>query len=273
MVEIDVVNLHLIYPIYGSSSRSLKTNLLNIATGGKFKKVKDRETINVEALRAVTFHLQSGDRLALVGHNGSGKSTLLKVLAGIYPPTEGFVSIRGRVSSSLNISLTFEEDASGYDNIRLAGLWMGLSKQNIQRLIEDTVSFTDLGNFLAMPIRTYSAGMKTRLAFAVSTAIVPDILLLDEGLGAGDASFWEKAQDRTNRYLGSVKILVLASHSTELLKKFCNKALWLEHGEVKAFGELEPILEAYHCPQRVISNSLSNSAPESSLTSYTNSKK
>lgn len=246
MAEIDVVNLSLAYPIYGASSRSLKTNLLNIATGGKFKKNRGKDTIDVQALRTVTFRLQSGDRLALIGHNGSGKSTLLKVLAGIYPPTDGFALIRGRISSSLNISLTFEEDASGYDNIRFAGLWMGLSKKNIERLVEDTVRFTDLGNFLAMPIRTYSAGMKTRLAFAVSTAVVPDILLLDEGLGAGDASFWEKAQDRTNRYLGSVKILVLASHSTELLKKFCNKALWLEHGEVKAFGALESTLEAYH---------------------------
>lgn len=243
MAEIILENLSLDYPVFGLSTRSFKQSLLKISTGGLI--ASDANTVVIEALKSLSVHLQSGDKLALIGHNGAGKSTLLRVLAGIYLPSAGELTIKGSVAALLDISLGMQSEATGYENIYIRGLLMGLSRKEIAQLIPDIEAFTDLGKFLSIPIKTYSSGMRVRLAFAISTAIESEILLLDEAVGAGDASFADKAQQRIENLIRRSHIMVLASHDNELIKRFCNKGLWLEHGSVKAYGDIDTVVSAY----------------------------
>lgn len=243
MAEIILENLSLDYPVFGLNTRSFKQSLLKISTGGLI--ASDANTVVIEALKSLSVHLQSGDKLALIGHNGAGKSTLLRVLAGIYLPSAGELTIKGSVAALLDISLGMQSEATGYENIYIRGLLMGLSRKEIAQLIPDIEAFTDLGKFLSIPIKTYSSGMRVRLAFAISTAIESEILLLDEAVGAGDASFADKAQQRIENLIRRSHIMVLASHDNELIKRFCNKGLWLEHGSVKAYGDIDTVVSAY----------------------------
>lgn len=243
MTELIVKNLHLDYPIFGTSSRSLKKTFLKITTGGTLS--TDSHTLVVKAVQDVSFHLKYGDRLGLVGHNGAGKSTLLRTLAGIYAPTSGEVIANGSVSALLDISLGMQSEGTGYENIYIRGLILGLKKPQIDAIIPDIEEFTDMGDFLNMPVKTYSAGMRVRLAFAISTAIETQILLLDEAIGAGDASFKDKAKKRIEQFIDRSHIMVLASHDNDFMAEFCNKALWLEHGKVKGYGDAKAILQEY----------------------------
>ncbi|MBX9704780.1 MAG: ABC transporter ATP-binding protein [Gammaproteobacteria bacterium] len=243
MAELIAKNLCLDYPIFGTSSRSLKKTFLKITTGGTLS--TDSSTVVVRAVKNITFHLQHGDRLALVGHNGAGKSTLLRVLAGIYTPTSGELAVSGSVGSLLDISLGMQAEATGYENIYIRGLILGLKKPEIEAIIPSIEEFTDMGDFLHMPVKTYSAGMRVRLAFAISTAINTEILLIDESIGAGDASFKDKAKKRIVDFIDRAHIMVLASHDDDFVKEFCNKALWLEHGEAKSYGDTKTVLEEY----------------------------
>lgn len=231
------------YPIVGIGSRSLKNHILGAATGGLITS-GDRIPV-VQALRDVSFSLKEGDRLGLVGHNGAGKSTLLKVLAGIYQPTFGTVSIVGRVVSTLNLSLGMEPEATGAENIIIRGLLLGMRKSEIQDKLDEISEFTELGDYLSMPVRIYSSGMATRLAFATVTAMESDILLMDEVIGTGDAAFMDKAEGRLNAFMNRSKILVLASHSEAVIRKFCNKALLLAHGQVLGMGAIDEIFALY----------------------------
>lgn len=231
------------YPIVGIGSRSLKNQILGAATGGLIAS-GDRIPV-VKALRDVSFSLKEGDRLGLVGHNGAGKSTLLKVLAGIYQPTSGTVSITGKVVSTLNLSLGMEPEATGIENIIIRGLLLGMQKSEVQKKLDEIAEFTELGDYLNMPVRIYSSGMATRLAFATVTAMESDILLMDEVIGAGDAAFMSKAEDRLNEFMNRSKILVLASHSESVIRTFCNKALLLEHGQLLGTGSTDEIFELY----------------------------
>jgi ABC-type polysaccharide/polyol phosphate transport system ATPase subunit len=197
---------------------------------------------NVVALDDVSLDYADGDRVAILGNNGAGKSTLLKTIASVYKPVSGRMDIRGSVSSMFNVRLGMDPLISGYENIFLRGLAMGLTKSDIQRKIEDIDKFSELGSYLAMPVRTYSQGMIMRLALAIATAVEPDILLLDEWVGAGDASFLEKTQHRMEALIGRSKILIFASHRLDLVKKFCNKAALLEHGKVIANGPSDQII-------------------------------
>jgi lipopolysaccharide transport system ATP-binding protein len=190
----------------------------------------------VTALDGVSFELQAGDRLGLVGANGSGKTTLLKVLYGIYEPTAGSLEIRGKVDALFNINLGFRPEATGRRNILLRGLINGWTEEQIAERTEGIVEFSELGDFIDMPFKSYSQGMAARLAFAIATALDPEILLMDEWIGAGDASFQKKATDRMNELAERAGIIVLASHSEELLRRTCNKRLELEAGAVKSFG-------------------------------------
>ena len=241
--KIILDNVSLTYPVYGSNGRSFKRSLINITTGGRLN--KEANHVVVEALRHVSFTLQSGDRVGLLGHNGAGKTTLLRVLAQIYEPTHGKMITQGRISSLFDIELGMDPESTGYENIITRGLLLGLSKQKMRELTPEIEQFTEMGDFLAMPIKTYSAGMKVRLAFGIVTAAAPDILLMDEIIGAGDSRFMEKAQDRLEAFIHRSEILVMASHSNKAIRKFCNKLLWLEHGEVKAFGATEDIMPLY----------------------------
>lgn len=231
------------YPIVGAGSRSLKNRILGAATGGLIS-AGDRIPV-VNALRNVSFRISEGDRVGLIGHNGAGKSSLLKLLAGIYQPTAGELSISGRVVSTLNLSLGIEAEATGYENIVTRGLLLGMRKSEIMQKLDDIAAFTELGEYLEMPVRIYSSGMATRLAFATITAMNADILLMDEIIGTGDAAFMDKAERRLKDFMSRSKILVLASHHDAVIRKFCNKAIMLDHGKLVGIGEVEDMLALY----------------------------
>lgn len=244
MAHIKLENLSLNYPIYGSNARSLKSSLINVATGGKLKKIHG--SMMVEALQDINLELNSGDRLGLIGHNGAGKTTLLKVLAEIYTPSKGRLKIQGETNSLFDIEMGFDPEATGYENIVLRGLLLGLSRSAINALIPNVEAFADLGEFMQMPIKTYSSGMVVRLAFGIITSTPSEILLVDEVVNVGDTSFREKAKQRMTALIHQADIMVLSTHEPEIMREFCNKVLWLEHGKVKKFGDAQQILDDYH---------------------------
>tara|TARA_R110002110_G_scaffold376568_2_gene586612 strand:- start:120815 stop:121570 length:756 start_codon:yes stop_codon:yes gene_type:complete len=228
----------------GGRKRLLHPDSFRDFLGGKVGITKSNKLV-VSALNGVTLDIEDGARLGLIGHNGSGKSTLLRILAGIYEPSGGTVEIDGKVSTLFDVSLGMDMDVSGYDNIRLQGLIFGMTPKEIELAIPDIHEFTQLGDFLGLPIRTYSSGMLTRLSFALATALKPDILLMDEVIGAGDAAFFSRAEARLEKLLGRTNIMVLASHSTGIIREFCTQALVLEQGEVVYYGDVEAAIEAY----------------------------
>jgi lipopolysaccharide transport system ATP-binding protein len=233
MAHICAERVSVEFPIWNPSRRSLKTAVLRATTGGRLA----RETstrVMIQALCDLSFEFQRGDRIGLVGHNGSGKTTLLRVLTGIYEPVRGRLDVTGRVSSLLDLSLGMDHEATGYENILLRGVLMGLAPSAIEKKFDEIAEFSELGDYLSMPIRTYSSGMLLRLAFAVSTSIAPEILLLDEWLSVGDAGFREKAERRLLELLESSAIVVLASHDIDLVRRFCSRVLRLDHGRVVA---------------------------------------
>lgn len=235
-VSIRTENLELVYKV--RRKLSLAPGRRHIASTGGNIGGKGRNRF-VTALDDVSFELKSGDRLGLVGPNGSGKSTLLKVLYGVLKPTSGTVEIEGRVDALFNINLGFRREASGRRNILLRGLVNGRSKHEMEQRTDDIIEFSELGEFIDMPLKSYSQGMAARLAFAISTTLEPEILLMDEWIGAGDSSFQEKARMRMNHLATSAGIVVLASHNFGLLKNTCNKILAFDTGKVKYFGDLE----------------------------------
>ena len=246
MARIVLESVSVSFPIYDQSSRSIKKRILGGATGGQIMEGRTGHGATVvQALDRVSFTLNHGDRVGLVGHNGAGKTTLLRVLAGIYEPNEGRVEIEGSIAPLFDITLGMDPESSGYENIMLRGLFLGLTDREIHDRLDDISAFTELGDFLKLPIRTYSAGMRMRLAFAVATSIHPDILLLDEGIGAGDAGFLQKAKQRLDDFTSKAAIIVLASHSEDLLSRMCQTSVLMEHGRVLQVGETAEVLEAY----------------------------
>ena len=192
-----------------------------------------------------TLEFNKGDRVGLIGRNGSGKTTLLRVLSGAYEPTSGDIDVSGSLSSLTDITLGMDMEADGYENIMLRSIVMGRTRREAKERISEIEEFTGLGEYLRLPVRVYSSGMLLRLAFAVSTAIEPEILLMDEMIGAGDAHFIEKAQARLQNLMSDASILVLASHSSDILRQFCNRGVVLEQGQVVFSGELEACLSYY----------------------------
>jgi ABC-type polysaccharide/polyol phosphate transport system ATPase subunit len=243
--ELSLDNVSVSFPIYHGGSRSLKKSLLFRGSGGQLASDASHR-ITVEALRNVSLEFRAGDRVALIGNNGAGKTTLLRVMAGIYEPVTGVVKSRGRISPMFDISLGIDGDISGYDNIRLRGLILGLPAREIEERMADIAEFTELGDYLDIPVRTYSSGMMTRLTFAVATCFSPEILLMDEWILAGDAGFLAKAQHRVEAFVEQAGILVLASHSTEICRRWCNKAVWMERGEVKMAADINAVLDSYN---------------------------
>jgi lipopolysaccharide transport system ATP-binding protein len=227
------------FPIYDAGHRSLKKKLLSATTGGRIARDAGNRVI-VRALDNVSFSMEAGDRIGLIGHNGAGKTTLLRVLSGIYEPVGGSLMVDGRVATLLDIYLGIDAEATGYENIWLRALMMGLRPADIDQKVTDIAEFSELGEYLDMPLRTYSAGMRLRLAFAVSTSVDADILLMDEWLSVGDSGFQPKAKQRMEELVARTKILVLASHDYSLLKSMCNRVLRLAHGKVEevALGSL-----------------------------------
>lgn len=246
-VSIDTYNACVDFPIFDAKTRSLKHTFLG-AAGGAIGR-NESNTVMVEALKDINLHLQDGDRVGLVGHNGAGKSTLLRLLSGIYEPTRGSAVVRGRVAPVFDLGVGMDPEISGYENIIIRGLFLGQTRKAMSRKMDEIAEFTELGDYLAMPLRTYSTGMRIRLALGVVTSIDPEILLLDEGIGAVDAAFMAKARSRLVEMVKRSGILVFASHSNEFLAQLCDSALWIDHGEIRQAGPVDEVVEAYEGPE------------------------
>jgi lipopolysaccharide transport system ATP-binding protein len=244
MASIEFDNVSVDIPIYNASGRSLKKRLIQVATGGQIA-ADPQGRVVVRPLSGLTFTLGDGTRLGLVGHNGAGKSTLLRLLSGVYAPSEGSARIEGEIGSLIDISLGIDPEASGRENIYLRGALLGISKAEMNRRIDEIIEFSELGDFIDMPLRTYSSGMHLRLAFSVSTMVRPEILLMDEWLSVGDQGFTHKAEERLTELVQSTNILVIASHSRDLIMKTCNRVLWLEHGKIRMDGPPDAVLPCY----------------------------
>lgn len=219
------------FPIYENSSRSLKKTVASIATGGRIGSDASKFPI-VRSLDNLSFEIGHGERVGIVGHNGSGKTTLLRVLSGVYEPVRGEVAVRGKTAALLDVSMGLDPDATGFENIYLRGIIDGLTPAVIRATIDEIADFTDLGDYLNFPVRTYSSGMMLRLAFAISTSVRADILLMDEWLSVGDADFSAKAAQRLDKLVNDAAILVVATHNPALIDRICTRKIQLEHGRI-----------------------------------------
>lgn len=237
-IILDKVNLH--YASVAFKERSLKALMSKL-----LKKTNQTNIGDIHALKEVSIHIRKGDRVGLIGHNGAGKSTFLKTIAGLYPISSGQLKVQGEIRSLFDLSLGFEPDASGRENILYRGLLLGLTPRQIREKTKEIIAFADLGEFIEYPIKTYSAGMQVRLAFAISTMVGGDILLLDEVIGAGDSNFMKKAKKRIMNLIEQSDILVLASHDTATLQDICNRGLVFNHGEVCFDGSIDEALQQY----------------------------
>ena len=244
MASLRLRHLYVEFPIYQGSYRSLKTLLLSASLPGNLAR-DDADRINVRALNDLTLDIEDGDRVGLIGTNGAGKTTLLKVFAGVYGPTRGRFHSNGTLSSLLDVTVGLNNDATGRENIILRGMYMNVHPHEMRKHVDDIAAFTELGPYLDMPVRTYSAGMQIRLAFAVSTCIPRDILLMDEWISAGDSRFLARARQRMSELIGGSNIMVLASHSMPLLRQWCNRGIYLDQGQVVVDGDIEEAINAY----------------------------
>ena len=243
MASITLTNATVEIPIYNARGRSFRSNLFR-RVGGRLEP-DNRDVITVKALNEITLSLKPGDRLALIGHNGAGKSTMLRVFSGAYEPSSGTAEISGSVSSLLEITMGMDPELTGAENIVLRGVFVGLSIDEARRLIPEIAEWSELGDYLALPLRTYSSGMLVRLAFAVSTVRHRDILLLDELIGVGDMNFAAKARHRIEDMMDRASILALASHNTDILRQYCNRAILLQQGSIVADGTVDDIAREY----------------------------
>lgn len=244
MVKITVNDVSLHYQILERGPAT------SIETDAQIGASIDFSNRRVKALNNVSFTLERGDRLALIGRNGGGKSTLLNVLAGILEPTSGTIETQGEISAIFNVGLGIRRDSTGLKNIQIRCLMAGLNKDQIQEVTESVMEFAELGDYLHLPVRLYSSGMAMRLNLALSTAIKSEILLLDEWIGTGDAAFREKVAVRMTDFVDQTNIVVLASHSMNILRRVCNKAMWLEKGVVMGFGDIDDITSLYNDSQK-----------------------
>jgi lipopolysaccharide transport system ATP-binding protein len=241
--EIDVRGVSLDFPLYHGNARSLKRTVLSTVSGRVGADQKHR--VVVQALRDISFRLTSGDRLGLVGTNGAGKTTLLRTLAGIYEPVVGQVRVRGTLNALLDPQLGMNAELTGRENIVLRGLYNGLGRSAIRRLEEDVCAFAELDAFIDLPVRIYSSGMVVRLAFALATAIRPQVLLMDEWFLAGDAAFMERARTRLEDMVRGAEILVLSSHMTKVVLDWCTRVIWLDEGRIREDGPAAEVLGHY----------------------------
>lgn len=249
MNSITLENVTLDYPVYGQSRsfrRALFAGVSNILPiGGMIKGAEEEKTVYIRALEDISLSVKPGDRIGLIGPNGAGKSTLLRVMAGIYEPTLGTIEIKGSVSSLFSTGLGMDPDDTGYENIINMSNFFGMTPSQAKIKAPSIAEFAELGDFINLPVRTYSTGMQTRLSFAIATTIDPGILLLDEGLATGDAHFTKKAGDRINELMGRSSGLVLAAHSNGIIQDFCTSCIFLEHGRIVAAGDVDHVIKEY----------------------------
>lgn len=241
------------YCVYGISSRSLKKTVVRALSGGRMAQEAADERTRVVALKGINLSIEAGDRTGLIGSNGSGKTTLLRVMAGALKPSRGRIWRVGTTSSLFDVSLGMNPEATGWDNITLRGMFLGLSAAEARSKTDEIVEFCGLApDQLSRPVRTYSSGMLMKLAFAISTSVHPEIILLDEWLGVGDAHFFEKSQKRLTQLVDKARILVIASHYDHLIRSLCNKVAYFRMGELIAFGPVEDTLALYHSQTQAV---------------------
>ncbi len=243
-IGLSEVDLH--YSSVAFKERSLKSLLSNVGNLVLKRATSQNKPIqDVHALKNITVEITTGERVGLLGRNGAGKSTFLKMVAGLYPISSGRRVVQGTVRSLFDLSLGFEPDATGRENILYRGLLLGLSPSFMRSIEAEVIEFADLDEFIDYPIRTYSAGMQVRLAFAISTAVGGDVLLLDEVVGAGDANFMNKAEKRIQELTDASEILILASHDVGALKKLCDRGIVFDHGEIRFDGPIVEAIDVY----------------------------
>ncbi|RIJ17358.1 ABC transporter ATP-binding protein [Henriciella mobilis] len=246
MTQIKLENVTLTFPTAAKARRVGEAETANRESrrvAGQIDRDK-RNRLSVSALRSVSLELNDGDRFGIIGSNGSGKTTLLRVMGGIYTPQKGRVLTKGRIATMFSMGIGMNAEATGLQNIYLSGLMAGANRRQIKQVVPEIIEFTELGDYVHLPIRTYSQGMAMRLKFACATAFRPDIVLLDEWIGAGDEDFQEKAQVRINELLEKAGIIVIASHNLQLIRSVATKVIWLERGEVRMIGETQTVLDA-----------------------------
>jgi lipopolysaccharide transport system ATP-binding protein len=248
MTHITLDKACLDFPVYNADARSLKSSLVNVATGGQLR-AGNKGGVTVRALDDISLSIGPGERVGIVGHNGSGKSSLLRVLNGVYQPSSGTISVAGEIGSLIDINIGINPEATGLENITTCAALMGIPKDTVVEKLPDIIDFSELGNYISMPVRTYSSGMQMRLMFSIATTMKPQILLMDEWLSVGDESFVKKAEERLGKLVSETDILVFASHSRETITSTCNRLIWLEHGRIKADGDVRTVADAYFGPE------------------------
>ena len=244
MAYIDFQHVGADFPIFASQNRSFKKSVMNIATGGRIASDASSMPV-VRALDDINLRIEEGERVGLLGCNGSGKSTILRVLAGVYWPTSGRAEVEGSIGSLLDISLGTDGESTGIENMYLRGTLLGMTKEEINRLLPEMTEYSELGDFINLPMKTYSSGMQMRVAFTVSTQSAPEVLLMDEWLAVGDQNFQRKAEERLSSLVEQTKILVIASHSRSLIERVCTRAVWLDHGKIRMDGSPQDVCKAY----------------------------
>lgn len=241
MACIELKHVGVEYLVREMRRSSLVSEAASFATGGVID-MSNEKKITISALKDVSLSFKDGDRVGLIGHNGAGKTTLLRVLSGILPPMQGSIRIEGRLAGLLSIQLGLDQNASGFENIYIRARYMGCSEEEIAERFDEICEFSELGDYLHLPLRTYSSGMRVRLAFSIATAFEPDILILDEWLSAGDATFRDKAAARLKDLIAQSGIFFMATHQPGLMKRMCTKGVVLEKGEVTFEGDVEEAL-------------------------------
>ncbi|GBQ11502.1 ABC transporter ATP-binding protein [Swaminathania salitolerans] len=251
MSRILVDRLSIDFPVYHADNRTLKRSMA-AAVGGRTQKragsaliEDDRHRVTVSVLRDIGFSMQDGERLGLIGGNGAGKTTLLRALAGIYEPVSGRVRVEGTIGTLLDTQLGMNMELTGVENVRLRCLFHGLGRRASREVLEDVSQFAGLGDFMAMPVKTYSAGMLVRLAFGLATAITPDVLIMDEWFMAGDITFLAKAEKRLEALVARSDAMVMSSHQPEIMRQWCTRLIWLDNGRIRMDGSTGEVLDAY----------------------------
>lgn len=243
MISLD--NVSVVYPVKTPHSLSLQ-RAIYAGVGGIIGQRKLGQTLShVQALRGITLEIPDGARLAVLGHNGAGKTTLFRLISGVYPPTAGRIAIEGKISALTDMTLGMEPEESGRKNIIFRLVFMGHDFKTARAALDEIITFSDLGEFIDMPVRTYSTGMHLRLAFAIATHFQPDILILDEIIGAGDEAFQKKALKRIDALLNAARIVLFSSHDMKSVSRYCTRAIVLEQGRIIGDGKVEDMLELY----------------------------
>ena len=243
--SIKLKNVTIDFPVFGANTRSIKNKLLSTYKKNNIQKKSDNSISIIRALNNISFTLSDGDTVGLIGANGAGKSTLLRVLTNVYEPVYGTVEICGKITSLIDFNMGLDVESTGIENIKLLSLLQGQEMTNIDSSIDYIAEFSGLGEYINMPVRSYSSGMQLRLAFSIATNIVPEILILDEVVNVGDANFINSTRKKINEIMESSKIVVLASHEPSLIQSICNKVIWLDNGELKFIGGTKEGLDRY----------------------------